>query len=106
MTGTAHSHHLKELETFFADSSICRDSFRLLIHFGIRLAAAGHTAEVLALAVRSPESALFLPLIDGLRLHLGVPIESTGRARLLAVQIASKIADEVKAHQRETHPVS
>jgi hypothetical protein len=98
MSAVDHTRHLQELETFFATPAICRDSFRLLIHFAIRLAAAGHTAEVLALARRSPEAALFLPLVDGLRLHLGLPIESTGRTRMLAVQIASKIADELAAH--------
>ena len=105
MPAADHTRHLQELETFFADPAICRDSFRLLIHFAIRLAAAGHTADVLALAQRSPEAALFLPLSDGLRLHLGIPIESTGRSRMLAVQIASKIADEVTAH-RSTQPAS
>lgn len=105
MPGTDHSQHLKELETFFATPAICHDSFRLLIHFAIRLAATGHTTEVLAIVERSPEAKLFQPLIDGLRLHLGLPIESKDRARVLAVQIASKIADEVAAH-RETHAVS
>jgi hypothetical protein len=105
MSGTDHSQHLKELETFFATPAICRDSFRLLIHFAIRLAAAGHTTEVLAIVERSPETKLFQPLADGLRLHLGLPIETKDRSRVLAVQIASKIADEVAAH-RETHAVS
>lgn len=105
MTSVDHTQHLKELELFLSDSATCRDSFRLLIHFSIRLAAAGHTAEVLALTLRSAEPALFLPLTDGLRLHLGIPIESTGRSRTLALQIASKIADEVGAH-RETRPAA
>jgi hypothetical protein len=98
MPAADHTRHLQELETFFATPAICRDSFRLLIHFAIRLAAAGHTSEVLALAQRSPEAALFLPLADGLRLHLGIPIQSTGRTRMLAIQIASKIADEIAVH--------
>lgn len=105
MPAVDHTRHLQELESFFADRKICRDSFRLLIHFAIRLASAGHINEVLASVERSPESALFLPLADGLRLHLGIPIESTGRSRMLAVQIASKIADEVAAH-RSAHPVA
>jgi hypothetical protein len=105
MSAVDHSRHLQELETFFADPKICRDSFRLLIHFAIRLAAAGHINAVLATVEKSPEAALFLPLADGLRLHLGIPIESTGRSRVLAVQIASKIADEVATHNG-THPVS
>jgi hypothetical protein len=98
MSVVDHSRHLQELESFFADSKICRDSFRLLIHFAIRLAAAGHIHAVLATVEKSPEAALFLPLADGLRLHLGLPIESTGRSRMLAVQIASKIAEEAILH--------
>ena len=97
MTETNHFHHLLELDAFFADSAICRDSFRLMIHFAIRLASAGYTSEVLAIVERSPETNLFQPLADGLRLHLGLPIETKDRSRLLAVQIASKIAEEVAA---------
>lgn len=97
MNGTDHSHHLKELECFFASPAICRDSFRLLIHFAIRLAAAGHTADVLALVERSSEAALFQPLADGLRLHLNIPVESVGRPLVLALQIAGKIEDEISA---------
>lgn len=99
MNGTDHSHHLKELESFFANPAICRDSFRLLIHFAIRLAAVGHTADVLALVERSPEAGLFQPLADGLRLHLNIPVESVGRSLVLALQIAGKIEDEISAHQ-------
>ncbi|HEY8933190.1 MAG TPA: hypothetical protein VIM44_07765 [Rariglobus sp.] len=99
MKGTDHSHHLKELECFFSNPAICRDSFRLLIHFAIRLAAVGHTAEVLALVERSPESKLFQPLADGLRLHLNQPVESVGRSLVLALQIAGKIEDEIASHQ-------
>ena len=98
MNGTDHTHHLKELESFFANPAICRDSFRLLIHFAIRLAAVGHTSDVLALVQRSPEAALFQPLADGLRLHLNLPVESVGRSLVLAIQIAGKIEDEVSAH--------
>lgn len=98
MSGTDHSQHLKELETFFATPAICRDSFRLLIHFAIRLAAAGHTSEVLDIVARSPEAKLFQPLIDGLRLHLDLPIQSTGHSRALAVQIAGKLHEEIKLH--------
>lgn len=98
MNGTDHTHHLKELESFFANPAICRDSFRLLIHFSIRLAAVGHTADVLALVERSAEAKLFQPLADGLRLHLNRPIESVGRSLVLAIQIAGKIEDEVAAH--------
>lgn len=105
MSGTDHSHHLKELETFFGDATTCRDSFRLLIHFAIRLAGVGYTAEVLALVERSQEPELFQPLADGLRLHMGIPMLATGPSRKLAIQIASKIADEVVAH-RETKSVA
>jgi hypothetical protein len=105
MSGTDHSHHLKELESFFANPAICRDSFRLLIHFGIRLAGMGYTAEVLALVERSQEPELLQPLADGLRLHLGIPMSAVGASRKLALQIASKIADEVASH-RETKSVA
>lgn len=105
MPSADHSHHLKELEAFLSDPAICRGSFRLLVHFAIRLAGAGHTSEVLALALRSADPELLQPLADGLRLHLGIPIESSGRARALALQIASKIADETALH-RESRPVS
>ncbi len=99
MTETNHAHHLLELDAFFADRAICRDSFRLLIHFAIRLAAAGHTANVLAIVERSPEVTLFQPLADGLRLQMGLSIEATGKARTLAHQITGKIYDEIAAHQ-------
>lgn len=99
MDGTDHSHHLKELDSFFADPVICRDSFRLLIHFAIRLAGVGHTNEVLAIVERSPEAKLFQPLADGLRLHLGIPIDTADHSRVLALQIASKISDEVAGHR-------
>lgn len=100
MSGTDHSHHLQELEHFFGNATICRDSFRLLIHFAIRLAAAGHTREVLTLVLRSPEAAMFQPLADGLRLHLRMPMQhADGATRKLALQIASKISDEVASHK-------
>ena len=105
MTETNHTQHLKELDGFFANPAICRDSFRLLIHFATRLAAAGHTAEVLAMVERSPEYALFQPLADGLRIHLGLSIDALGQARELALQIAGKITDEVTAH-RDTRSVA
>ncbi len=105
MIATDHTQHLKELDGFFANPAICRDSFRLLIHFATRLAALGHTAEVLAIVERSPESALFQPLANGLRLHLGLSIEAVGQARELALQIAGKIIGEVTAH-RDTRSVA
>lgn len=99
MPETDHSHHLLELDAFFADPTICRNSFRLLIHFAIRLAAAGHASDVLTITERSPEAKLFQPLADGLRLHLGLPVQITDRSRVLAIQIAGKIAEEVSAHR-------
>lgn len=100
MSGTDHSQHLQELENFFGNPTVCRDSFRLLIHFAIRLAAAGRTREVLAIVLASPEAAMFQPLADGLRLHLHMPMQhSDGPTRKLALQIASKIADEIAAHK-------
>jgi hypothetical protein len=98
MNGTDHTHHLQELAHFFANPAVCRDSFRLLIHFAVRLAAAGHTAEVLSIVERASDPALFQPLADGLRLHLGDPMLATGNSRKLALQIASRISAEVSAH--------
>lgn len=105
MNGNDHSHHLLELDAFFSDPAICRDSFRLLIHFAIRLAALGHAAEVLAIVERSPEIALFQPLADGLRLHSGHSIEATGPARALAHQITGKIYDEA-ASLHDVHSIA
>lgn len=105
MTATDHTQHLKELDGFFANPTTCRDSFRLLTHFAVRLAAVGHTTEVLAIVERSPESALFEPLANGLRLHLGQTIEAVGQSLDLAHQIAAKIAEEVAAHS-ETRSVA
>ena len=100
MSGTDHSQHLQELEHFFGNATICRDSFRLLIHFAIRLAAAGQTSEVLAIVLRSPEAVIFQPLADGLRLHLRTPMQhADAPTRKLALQIASKIADEIASHK-------
>ncbi len=93
-----HSHHLKELHDFFANPDICRNSFRLLIHFSIRLAAVGHTADVLEIVQRTADPSAFRPLADGLRHHLGQPLRSRGPSRKLALQIAAKISDEIAAH--------
>lgn len=98
-TDGAHTHHLRELESFFANPQTCRDSFRLLIHFAIRLAAVGHTRDVLAIVQRASDKELFQPLIDGLHLHLGKQIKSTGPSRTLALQIASRISDEIAAQR-------
>ncbi len=105
MSGSEHSRHLQELEGFFGNPATCRDSFRLLIHFAIRLAGLGYTAEVLALVERSSEPALFEPLADGLRLHLGAPMQACGTSRKLALQIASKVADEAAAY-RDTRSIA
>ncbi len=106
MNETDYSHHLRELEAFFASPSIRRDSFRMLIHFAIRLAGVGHTSDVLAIVERSPDISLFQPLADGLRLHLGLPMRSEGNSRKLALQIASKIAAEVAAHPHDARAIA
>jgi hypothetical protein len=100
-----HSRHLKELDSFFVDPEICRDSSGLLIHFSIRLAAVGHSAEVLDIVQRSPKAAVFQSLADGLRAHLGLPLQAKGRSRKEALQIASKITDEI-ASARDTRSVA
>ncbi len=88
------SHHLRDLEDFFGDPSACRQSFRLLMHLAIRLAAAGHAEAVLRIVRRSPEARLFKPLINALRLHLGEVIAEDGEVRELACTIAEQIARE------------
>lgn len=97
--GSDHSHHLRELAGFFGNSTICRSSFRLLIHFATRMAAAGHANHVLLMVEQSPEIELFEPLADGLRLHLGLPVVAEGEALELAKQIAAKIDEEIADHR-------
>ena len=98
-------HYLAELETFFADGQICRDCPRLLVHFSTRLAALGRATEVLAIIERSPEPELFASLADGLRLHLGWPVQdSTREAQAVAGQIeraATEFAFDQDAISRE-----
>lgn len=91
-----HARHLKELKSFFGDAEICRESESLLVELALRLAAAGHAAKVLAMVERSSEAALFGALADGLRLHLGKPVDAQAadyeRARRLAEQIGAEVA--------------
>lgn len=100
-----YTRHLKELGSFFVNPEICRDSAGLLINFSIRLAAVGHSAEVLDIVQRSPKAAVFQPLADGLRFHLGMPIQVKGRPRKKALEIAAKITDEIAA-ERDTRSVA
>ena len=88
---TTQERYLAELKTFFSDTHVCRDCFRLLMHFSIRLAAVGHASQVLDMVRKSPESGLFEPLAGGLRLHLGQPDDTVGHANKLALEIASQI---------------
>ena len=82
-----------ELEVFLARADTCRNSFSMLVHFAIRLAASVDARRVLAIVKRSPEATLFTPLITGLRLHLGEINAATGESAPLALQIAERIAD-------------
>jgi hypothetical protein len=89
----SHERYLNELKTFFADSHVCRDCFRLLVHFSIRLAAVGHAAQVLNMVERSPEVGLFTPLAGGLRLYLGQPDGTVGHANDLAREVVVQIRE-------------
>jgi len=88
-----HERYLTELKTFFADSHVCRDCFRLLMHFSIRLAAVGHAAQVLNMVEQSPEAGLFTPLAGGLRLYLGQPEGTVGHATDLAREVVIQIRE-------------
>jgi hypothetical protein len=90
---TTHDRYLSELETFFSDTHVCRDCFRLLMHFSIRLAAVGYANKILDMVKRSPESGLFEPLAGGLRLHMGQPDGTVGHANVLAREVAVKIRE-------------
>lgn len=98
MPRPSNEHLFAELETFLARAETCRNSFSLLVHFAIRLAGSVDARRVLAIVKRSPEAALFSPLITGLRLHLGETISSTGDADALARQIADRIGEASSLH--------
>lgn len=87
----SNEHLFAELEVFLARAETCRSSFSLLVHFAIRLAGSADARRVLAIVKRSPEAALFTPLITGLRLHLGEISTATGESAPLALQIAERI---------------
>lgn len=97
-----HSQELEELETLFTNPVACRESCRTVTQQAIRLAAQGHAETILEMAQRTPEKALFMPLTEGLRLHLGKVIASTGAARSLALFIAESIRRESN-HPFDTH---
>jgi hypothetical protein len=85
--------YLSELKTFFSDTHVCRDCFRLLVHFSIRLAAVGHAAQVLDMVEQSPEAGLFTPLAGGLRMYLGQPDGTVGHATDLAHEVVGQIRE-------------
>src|SRR4051812_25823623 len=101
MSDSSREQFLRELSSFFSDAAICRDSFPILVHFAIRLAAAGQAPAVLVIVERSPEAALFAPLAAGLRLHLGQQINEVGDTLNLAHEIARKIVEAVSAYHDE-----
>lgn len=90
---TPHAKHLKELEDFFRDANICRDSGALLVEMALCLAASGHAGKVLKIVERSPEAALFETLANGLRLHLAKPLDSQGDYNEPARQIANQVSE-------------
>ena len=91
-------HLFAELEVFLARADTCRNSFSLLVHFAIRLAGTSDARRVLAIVQRSPEAALFAPLIAGLRLHLGETDVALGGTDELARQIAGRIDETASLH--------
>lgn len=105
MAAIDHPHTLEELEAVFANPSACRESCRNIMEQAIRLAARGHAAALLEIVQHTSEKALFLPLAEGLRLHLGMVITSTGAARALAIFIAEQIRRETN-HPFGTHSAS
>jgi hypothetical protein len=90
----SNAHYLEELTSFFSNSEVCRDSFRLLTHMAICLAATGLTAEVLEVVEASPETALFAPLVTGLKISLGQATAGHNESGSFAQHIADRIADE------------
>jgi hypothetical protein len=103
-----HERYLTELKTFFSDTHVCRDCFRLLVHFSIRLAAVGHAAQVLNMVEQSPESGLFTPLAGGLRLYLGQPDGTVGHANHLAREVVLQIREATTefAYDQSTIPAA
>jgi hypothetical protein len=93
----SNEHFFAELEVFMSHEDTCRNSFSLLVHFAIRLAGSADARRVLAIVKRSPETALFAPLINGLRIHLGEITATAGEADPLARQIAERIAEASSA---------
>jgi hypothetical protein len=87
----SQTQHLAEIRVFLADAGICRDSFPLIVHACVQLAAAGHGAEVLAMIAQSPEVLFLSPLAGGIRLHLGQPDATVGRSHELAREINARI---------------
>ena len=90
-------HELSELESFFSKPATSRDSLGVTDR-AIQLAALGYAEAVLELTQRTSQKALFKPLADGIQLHLGKVIESTGAARSLAIYIAGRITQETSRH--------
>ena len=89
----SNEHFFAELDIFMSRADICRNSFSLLVHFAIRLAGSTDARRVLAIVKRSPETSLFAPLINGLRIHLGEITASASETDQLARQIAERIAE-------------
>jgi hypothetical protein len=104
----SHERYLTELKTFFSDTHVCRDCFRLLVHFSIRLAAVGHAAQVLNMVEQSPESGLFTPLAGGLRLYLGRSDDTVGQAKDLAREVVVQIREATTefAYDQTTAPAA
>lgn len=91
MPGVDHPQQLDQLESLFANPVACCRSFDMVADLVVELAAKGYAKSVLELAADCPDPVVLRPLTDGVRLHLGMVITSTGAARSLAIHIAETI---------------
>lgn len=93
MPGVDHPQQLDQLESLFANPAACCRSIDTVTDLVVELSVKGHAKSVLDLAAHCSEPAVLRPLTDGVRLHLGMVINSTGAARSLAIHIAEMIRD-------------
>lgn len=93
MTGVDHPKELDKLESLFANPAACCRSIETITNMVVDLSVQGYAKAVLELATQCSEPVVLKPLIDGVRLHLGMVINSTGAARALAIHFAETIRD-------------
>lgn len=95
MTGLDHPQELDKLESLLANPTSCCRSFETINELVVELAVKGYAKPVLELTSHCAEPVVLKPLTDGLRLHLGMVINSTGAARALAIHVAETIRDGI-----------